>query len=748
MNVLTAVDLKGTVFRFGRGSHLKRHQTSMRSLHFIAPLMLIAASLGAASASPEVITLHRLEYIDENGQFTDASHDQSIWTTYPPQHATLRVQAVQGTAELSTPQLGHAARRPGQPGVRLYVESDPPGLDFHPGSQNLDWLTNGDGLFDLVIPVPSHPGECHFLFRTADPSVHTLMLTIFVKSPNWVLWLVLGMLGGLALFLHGMQIGSDGLQEAAGSRFRETLHTLTGRPLRGVMVGTVATFFTQSSSATTVMLVSFVRAGLMNLRQTFGPIFGAAIGTTLTVQLLSFKIQTYALPLMAVGFLMMFFARRSPRAVAAGKIIFGFGMIFFGMAVMGEVIEPLKTSPAFREMIARLTSRPTYCLIVVTIFTAVIQSSGATIGIALTLANQGMIDIHQALPIIFGANIGTCITAILASAGGGVEARRVAFAHLIYKVASVALFFFWFMPDVLAWMATQVSGLMAATLPSVPFLADTTGRSMANAHTIMCVGSAILAVLFFQTPLERLVTWLIPSPPGGEKGEGRAKYLDLALLESPSLAIGSAVREISRMGRLTEEMIVRSHEAFEQRDSEALSWLKRRDDKVDRAFHRLNTFLTKLTAQNPGKEVTSRAIGLLYVINDLESIGDLVDKILVPLVHKMIDQDLHLSDAGMGEIRTLHAQVRDSMAKSMVALTTPGEEELLDDVITRQEEMNVMGRRLHLNHLRRLQEGLQESLESSSVHLDLINYLLRMHYHIYSIAWTVAHGVSEHEETH
>ncbi|MBN1478398.1 Na/Pi cotransporter family protein [Candidatus Sumerlaeota bacterium] len=719
----------------------------MRSLNLIAPLVLVAASLGAATASPEAITLHRFEYIDENGQYTDASHDQSIWTTSPPQHAALRVQAVQGSAELPEPQPGHVARRPGQPGVRLFVESDPPGLTFHPGEQNSDWLTNGDGLFELIVPVPSHAGDYRFIFRTVDPSVHTLVLSISVKSPNWLLWLLLGMLGGLALFLHGMQLGSDGLQEAAGSRFRETLHTLTGRPIRGVMVGTVATIFTQSSSATTVMLVGFVRAGLMNLRQTFGPIFGAAIGTTLTVQLLSFKIQAYSLPLMAVGFLLMFFARRSPRTVAVGKIIFGFGMIFFGMAVMGEVIEPLKSSPAFRELIARLTSRPTWCLIVVTLFTALIQSSGATIGIALTLANQGLIDLHQSLPIIFGANIGTCVTAILASVGGTVEARRVAFAHLVYKVASVALFFFWFMPDVLAWMATQVSGLMAALLPSVPFLADTTARRMANADTIMCVGSAILAVLFFQTPLEKIVTWLIPSAPGGEKGEGRAKYLDLALLESPSLAIGSAVREISRMGRLTEEMIIRSHEAFEQRDVETLSWLKRRDDKVDRAFHRINTFLTRLTAQNPGKEVTERAISLLYVINDLESVGDLVDKILVPIVHKMIDQDLHLSEAGMGEIRNLHAQVRDSMAKSMVALTTPGEEELLDDVITRQEEMNVMGRRLHLNHLRRLQEGLKESIESTSVHLDLVNYLLRMHYHIYSIAWTVAHGVSEHGET-
>ncbi len=716
----------------------------------LIPLFLIAAGLGAAPISTEAearLALLPHELFDENGAYRPASGDQTIWPTYPARHAPLEVQLTREGTELPAPRPGHVTRRPGIEGVRIYVESNPPGIPVTPQEGFEDWQTNAHGVFGVLVQVPPVQGECDFTFRTDDPEVRTLTLSLSVKSPNWLLWLALGMLGGLALFLYGMTVGSEGLQECAGGGFRDALHTLTRRPVRGLAAGTVLTIFTQSSSATTVMLVGFVRAGLMNLRQTLGPIFGAAIGTTLTVQLISFKVQTFALPMMAVGFGAMFFGARSPRARAIGKIIFGFGMIFFGMAVMGEVIEPLKSSPTFREMVTHLTSRPLWCLIFVTVFTALIQSSAATIGIALTLASQGLLDLHGSLAIIFGANIGTCITALLASVGGTADAKRVALAHLLYKVATVAVFFFWFMPDVLAWMATAVSHQMAAWFPSVPFLADTTTRQIANADTVLAVLSATLGMLFLRPPLERAVTWLIPAPTDDGKSEGRAKYLDLALLDSPALALGAATREISRMGRLVEEMLRASEEVVVSRDPAKLQWMRRRDDKVDRAFARTNKFLTKFTATKPGQEVNDRAIALLYVINDLESIGDQVVKILIPLIDKMIDNNLQFSEDGQADIAELHALVSDSLTKAMVAMTTAAEVELFEEVIRRQEELQVLGRRLHLRHLRRLQEGTQKSVETSSVHLDILNYLLRVHYHIFSVAWAAGRGVSTHEET-
>jgi phosphate:Na+ symporter len=712
-----------------------------------APLL----ASGESAASHEAITLIPYEYLDENGKRIDASGDRTIWTTLlPEQWATLRVQVCSAEAAMPEHAPGEMTRRAGVPEVRISVEvlgSDfrrAPDVEVEPARENSDWRTDEFGVFSLRVAVPRHEGEHYFIFTAEDDAIHTLALSISVKSPNWILWLALGLVGGLALLLTGMTIGSEGLQGAAGAKFREKLHSLTRSPVRGVMAGMVATFFTQSSTATTVMLVGFVRAGLMTLRQSLGPIFGAAIGTTITVQLIAFNVQAYSLAMMAVGFTLSFLVR-SPKVAAAGKILFGFGMIFFGMKIMGDVITPLKASPGFHAVLAGLTTRPLWCLIVTAIFTALVHSSGATLGIALTLANQGLLTIDQSLWIIYGANIGTTITAILASIGGSTEAKRVALAHLLFKLGAVALFSFWFMPDLLAWMAVKVSQGMAAALPGVPLLANTTARQMANADTVLCVISTFLALAFGRGALERTVVWLVP-PGEDEKKEARAKYLDLALLESPQLALGAATREISRMARFVEEMAKGSLKALETRDPETVQWLARRDDKVDRAFDRINSFLTQLTGKSGTPQEMDRAIGLLYVINDLESIGDLVVKILLPLVNKMIDMDIHLSEEGMEDVRQLHQLVNDSLSKTILALTTPGEAELFHEVVQRQEEMQVTGRRLHLRHLKRLREGQHETIDTSSVHLDLINYLLRMHYHIFSIAWTVSRGVSTHDD--
>lgn len=720
-------------------------------MKFAASLLALSLAAGAAAqeaspeaaASPELVLLP-YAFVDENGQIRDESGDGSIWTTFPAhQHATLRVQLSSPEATLPAGPAGSILRRPGAHGVRIFVEA-PEGVNVSPAEGFESWETDVNGVFALRVPVPATVGSYPFIFRTSDPEVRTRTLTLSVKSPNWVMWLALAMMGGLALLLTGMTLGSQGLQEAAGPRFREMLHTVTKKPFRGMLAGMAVTFFMQSSTATSVMIVGFVRAGLMTLRQSLGPIFGAAIGTTITVQLIAFNVQAYALPAMAIGYTISLLARRSPKAAAAGRVIFGFGMIFFGLAVMGEAVEPLKDSPAMRGLLQALTSRPVWCLLATAVFTALIHSSGATLGIAITLANQGLLTTAEALPIIFGANIGTTITAILAAVGGTTEGKRVAVAHLLFKIGAVVFFSFWFMPELLVWMAAGTSHAMARWFPSVAIFADTPARQIANADTIMCVISAVLALLFGRGPLEKTVCWLVPQ--ADEEKKERPKFIDVAMLENPTLALGASVREISRMGRFVEEMVRRSQSALEQRDPEILSWLRRRDDKVDAAFSQINEYLTQLTAKQPSREETARAIGYLYVINDLESIGDLVVKMFVPIVDKVIEHDLHFSEEGLHDLHGLHATICDSLTKAMLGLTTPGESDLFEEVIARHEELQAHGRRLHLRHLKRLQEGVQETLETSSVHLDIVNYLLRLHYHVYSIAWTASRGVATHDE--
>ena len=285
---------------------------------------------------------------------------------------------------------------------------------------------------------------------------------------------------------------------------------------------------------------------------------------------------------------------------------------------------------------------------------------------------------------------------------------------------------------------------MAGWFSDVALLENTPARQLANAHTLFSVLTAMVALLFLQRPLEAVVVRLVPSEP--EKGEGRAKYLDETLMETPVLALGATKREISRMGRLVEEMVKRCGELMRTRDPEIVQWLNRRDDKVDRSFSRINKFLTQLTAGKLSTEESERAIGMLYMINDIESVGDLVVKNLVPIVNKMIDHNLELSEEGLADILEIHAQVVDSLTKTMIAFADREEQDLFEEVIDRQEDLQVEGRRLHLRHLRRLQEGLRESIETSTIHLDIISCLLRMHYLCHSICWTGSRGVAAHEE--
>jgi phosphate:Na+ symporter len=723
--------------------------TPMRRILLSLALAVMALGATAQSATtPSVsgeVALHRSVYLDENGEFRDVSGDGAIYANTAGVHwGRLQIQVAPRGASLPASRPGVITRRPGLSGMPILVEG-PENVELRPGDENLGWETDRDGVLEVSFRVPDRVGDYAFTFKTENAETRTLTLHVTVKSANWLLWLGLGMMGGLALLLYGMQIGSEGLQAAGGKRLRETLHTVTRSPTRSVVVGTVLTFLTQSSSATTLMLVGFVRAELMSLRQSLGVIFGAAIGTTLTVQLISFNIQAYSLPLIAVGYALFFLFGKSERVSACGKVLFGFGLVFFGMAVMGEVIEPLRSSPVFRSLLALLTDRPFYCLMFATLFTALIHSSAATVGIALTLANQDLLTLPESLPIIFGAAIGTCITAFMAAMGGVAEGLRVAWAHLLYKIGMVALFFFWPMNALVVAASERITGAMGQTFPDVALFADNTGRQMANAYTLLTVIAMVVAVLFFRGVLERMVMVLVPAADD-EKKEGRAKYLDLAQLDSPQLALGAAVREISRMGRLVEEMAKATQPALEERNTESLEWLSRRDDKVDRAFMRINNYLTQLTTRKLDPDQMNRAIGLLYVINDLESIGDLIVKIYVPLVGKMIDQDLNFSEEGMREMRDLHAKVTGSLSQTILALTTGGDKELFEEVIRRHDVLQALGRKLHLSHLRRLREGQQETVETSSVHMDMVNYLLRQHYHVFSIAWTASRGVSAHED--
>ena len=347
---------------------------------------------------------------------------------------------------------------------------------------------------------------------------------------------LLALFGGLALLLYGMQLIGEGLQRAAGGHLRHLLTRMTRTRLAAVGSGALVTAIIQSSSATTLMLIGFVSAGLMTFRQSLGVILGADIGTTVTVQLLAFKIQELSLLLVGLGFAMAFFARRG-LVKSLGQVVLGFGFIFLGMKVMNDGLGPLAENDLTRQVLVALAGNPFLALLVGAVLSAGMASSAATIGLALSLGHQGLLPLAAAIPIVLGANIGTCATALAASLRSSADARRVALAHIAFKVLGVALVFPFIAP---------LTSLVAAT-------AADPARQIANTHTFFNVAISLL-FLPFAPWAARVITAMVPEEERGDNPY-RTRYLDDRFLDQPALAIGQATREALRMGDVAQGML-------------------------------------------------------------------------------------------------------------------------------------------------------------------------------------------------
>lgn len=614
--------------------------------------------------------------------------------------------------------------------VRPEVVVEPEGVRTHMQFFPPAGQTNSIGEFRTDVLVGDKPGRYETVFFYNNPKLKRpafAKVSYIVQESNWTTMLILSLAGGLAIFLYGMRLASEGLQSVVGSRLRSAFAELTRNQFLGLVLGVLLTFFTQSSGATTVMLMSFVRAKLLSFRNSLGILLGAAIGGTITVQLISFNLFAYALPAVAVGFTVYFLGNR-PRLQALGLAAMGFGLVFFGMKVMTDQMSPLKVFPFFRETIEALGAHPVWSVILSAAFTAASQSSGATLGIVLSLARQDLINLHDAIPIFFGASIGVCFTGLTGSLGAPVEAKRIAWAHLLYKIAGVLLF----LPliPLLEKAGWEVTRLLAhgSFLPN----GEAAVRAIANTYTLFISVTAFLMLPLIPF-LERLTKRLVPNLPEYANGETRIKYLDPQLLETPSVALGSTLREISRMGRFVEEMMKQIAAALFEKEQGATEFIRQRDNKVDRLCTEITHYLTNLTKRSLSEGESLRAMSLLYIVSDLESIGDILDKNLVPLAQKMDVHNYEFSERGKEDLQSLHHRVSERLAQMLIALATDNAA-LAEPLVAGFEALQNEGKRLHLRHLQRLQDGLPESIETSSVHLDVINYLLRIDFLIFDIS--------------
>ncbi|HSB35069.1 MAG TPA: Na/Pi cotransporter family protein [Nitrospirota bacterium] len=515
----------------------------------------------------------------------------------------------------------------------------------------------------------------------------------------------ISLFGGVLLLLYGIRLLNDGLQNAAGSKIRSLLRSLTSNRLSAVGGGAFLTGLIQSSSATSVMLVGFVSAGLMSFRQTLAVILGADVGATVTVQLLAFHVYDYALLMIGTGLCFMFFSRR-PQFRNVGQGVLGFGFVFLSLRVMSEAMAPLQENELFREVFVALTDTPFAAIALSAGVTALIHSSAATIGITLVLAKSGMIPLHTSLFIILGANIGTCATAFLAVMRAPAEAKRVAWAHLLFKVFGVALF----LP-----LLGPFEQLVTFTTPDL-------SRQIANANTLF---NLIISVLFLPLTglFAKLIMRLVPDKP--EEKKFGPMYLDDHVLGTPALALGQASREALRESDIVREMFAKIVHALQTDDQSVIEEIKNKDNLIDVLDRHIRLYLTRLSSSHLSESQSRRAMAVLEMARNLESIGDIIDRNIMPLAVKRIVKGFTFSQEGMDEIAAFHKKVLDNLDTAISAFAT-NDRDLADRVLRHKEELGAMERELIQTHFERLRRGYRESLETSHIHLDIIGNLARI----------------------
>ena len=438
----------------------------------------------------------------------------------------------------------------------------------------------------------------------------------------------ISLFGGMLLLLYGIKLLNDGLQNAVGPKIRSLLRSLTSNRLAAVGGGAFITGLIQSSSATSVMLVGFVSAGLMSFHQTLAVILGADIGATLTVQLIAFHVYDYAVLLVGIGLSFTLFAKKM-LFKNIGQGVLGFGFVFLSIKIMIEAMTPLQGNELFRQVFIALTDTPLIGIVLSAGVTALIHSSAATMGIALVLATSGLIPLPAAIYIILGANIGTCATAFLASLRSPVEARRVAWAHLLFKVFGVLLFLPLLIP---------FAHLVTATTPDLT-------RQIANANTLFNV---IMAVVFlpFIGPFSKLVMKLVPEEE--EEKKVGPRYLDEHVLGTPALALGQASREALRVSDIVREMLVDAIPVFQSDDPASIAAIKNKDNLIDLLDRHIRLYITRLSSSPITETQSRRSMAVLEISRNLENIGDIIDRNIMPLAMKTDQQGDHVLPGGIG----------------------------------------------------------------------------------------------------
>lgn len=520
-------------------------------------------------------------------------------------------------------------------------------------------------------------------------------------------------LGGVGLFLYGIKLMSDALQDLAGDRLRTLIASLTSTPLKGVLIGTLVTMVIQSSSATTVMSVSFVQAGLMTLRQALGVIMGANIGTTITGQLIAFNISDLALPTVGVGMLLAVFGRsRQQRYIGNG--IFGFGLLFIGMNTMEASMSFMRSR---QDIFLAFAHNPLLGVLAGTVLTMIVQSSSATVGLTIAMAIQGLLPLEAALPILLGDNLGTTITAVIASLGSSRAAKQAAAGHVIIKLVGIC----YFLPFMTPFMK-----LVTMTSSELP-------RQIANAHTIFNVLNT-LVMMPFTDQLVKIINKLIPLDET-ESYTG-PRYLDERLLNASPAAAVSAVRsELLGMGQLATQMLDLVNKAFLMKDDSAVEKLNQIERVVNELTHQIASYAAKLWQRHISADLSKLLASYVNGASDIERIGDHAQN-MMELYTSLVDHNLEFSDTAKDDFENMFSTVREMVVKSIHAVETEQPDLAHEVADTLEDKVDFKEQTLRQSHIQRLNEGLCAPA-SGIIFIDLLSNMERIGDHAHNLSLIV-----------
>ncbi len=542
--------------------------------------------------------------------------------------------------------------------------------------------------------------------------------------------MAVGLFGGLAFFLFGMEQMTAGLKAVAGEQMKVVLAKLSSNRVMGAITGALVTAVIQSSSVTTVLVVGFVSAGLMTMMQSIGIIFGANVGTTITAQIVAFRVTEAALPMLAVGFAMTFVGKEG-KSRHYGAMLMGLGLIFFGMSVMSDAMSPLRTHEPFLEFMQAMEN-PFLGILVAAAFTALVQSSSATISLAVVMATQGFVTLEVGILIVFGAKIGTCITALLAAIGKPRDALRAAMVHVIYNVLG-ALLWIGFV-DFLAGMAVAVSPSYEA-LTGSDRLAAEVPRQVANAATIWA-GANVLIFLPFVGLFARAVGMIVPDRREVETQIVQPKYLDLELVSVPALALERIQLELGHMGEWVEKMLRAVKPTIESGDADAFNEIVKDGDRVIVLRDAIVDYAQRLARGGLTDEEAALHARYLGVVMDMEGISGVISRELLPIGEAFVKQDIRPSDTTGEMLQQAYLSVCEAVERAFASVVKD-DQRAAQDVLVQRDEFWQLSERVLRRQAERLALDDPDRLVKHRLQTDVLDKLRR----VYMLAEHLAVGV-------